>query len=309
MDATDLGPSLKDLASNIDDLEESLAPLLNTALSTSASKLPLLDKSKLYVLATYAIESLLFSFLRLNSVDSKSHPVFLELTRVKQYFEKIKTAESAGIKPNTTLDKGAANRFIKHGLAGNDKYDRERALQLEKEKAGAKRKFEDMTERVGSHTRFEVMSKKIKADEASAHAEQDDNSELVVEHEGQSGVGTGSRSYSSTTKGARRAREEAPVSMSPGMDQNLHSKKQSKKQRRSKADHVAEPTEGDDTLNPSSEIGAVESGQSRRTKSNKPPRGHGEAFQALLQGPLPKQEDTGRRKKRKSGSKGDKERE
>jgi bacterioferritin (cytochrome b1) len=42
--------------------------------------------------------------------------VFRELTRVKQYFEKIKVAESAGSKPITKLDKAAAGRFIKHAL-------------------------------------------------------------------------------------------------------------------------------------------------------------------------------------------------
>ena len=67
---------------------------------------------------------------------------------MKQYFEKIKTVESAGLKPSSNLDKGAAGRFVKHALSGNEKYDRERAEQTEREKAGAKRKFEDMTERV-----------------------------------------------------------------------------------------------------------------------------------------------------------------
>lgn len=166
MDAPNLQPLVDNLSSNIDDVEESLAPLLNTALAASTSKLPLLDKAKLYTLVTYAIESILFSYLRLNGVDAKSHPVFNELTRVKQYFEKIKVAETSHVKRNTTLDKAAAGRFIKHGLAGNDEYDRKRAEQQEREKAGAKRKFEDMTERVGSHSRFEAMSRKMEADDA-----------------------------------------------------------------------------------------------------------------------------------------------
>lgn len=56
------------------------------------------------------------AYLRLNGVDSKEHPVYRELTRVKQYFEKIKAAESAGTKQLVTLDKSAASRFIKHAL-------------------------------------------------------------------------------------------------------------------------------------------------------------------------------------------------
>jgi exosome complex protein LRP1 len=60
MDAYKVLSLLEQLDEEIDDLEESLAPLLATALSETASKLPLLDKAKLYVLVTYAIESILF---------------------------------------------------------------------------------------------------------------------------------------------------------------------------------------------------------------------------------------------------------
>ena len=60
MDTVDLHPLLEHLEGNIDDLEEALAPLLNAPLSDVASKLPLLDKAKLHVMSTYAIESILF---------------------------------------------------------------------------------------------------------------------------------------------------------------------------------------------------------------------------------------------------------
>lgn len=60
MDSSNVLQLLEQLDDEIDDLEESLAPLLKTALSESASKLPLLDKAKLYVLVTYAIESIIF---------------------------------------------------------------------------------------------------------------------------------------------------------------------------------------------------------------------------------------------------------
>ena len=59
------------------------------------------------------------AYLRLNGVNSKEHPVFRELARVKQYFEKIKAAESAGTKRNVTLDKAAAGRFINKALVGS----------------------------------------------------------------------------------------------------------------------------------------------------------------------------------------------
>jgi exosome complex protein LRP1 len=226
---TDLRPLVDTLASNLDDAEESLASLINTALSTSTSKLPLLDKAKLYTLVTYAIESLLFSYLRLNGLDAKTHPVFAELTRVKQYFEKIKTAETSHVKRNATLDKAAAGRFIKQGLAGNDEYDRKRAEQQEKEKNGAKRKFEDMTERVGSHSRFEAMSRKMIDDEAESSSKDVDMSEA-------------------------------------------DSKKKS----------------------------SFKTAAPKKQKSDKAPRGHKAAFQALLQGPIPTEEEPTKKKKRKS---------
>jgi exosome complex protein LRP1 len=60
MDASKVLSLLEQLDEEIDDLEELLTPLVATALSDTASKLPLLDKAKLYVLVTYAIESIIF---------------------------------------------------------------------------------------------------------------------------------------------------------------------------------------------------------------------------------------------------------
>ena len=60
MDAVDLTPLSEQLDDNIDDLEEAVNPLITNALIETASRLPLLDKAKLYVLVTYAIESVLF---------------------------------------------------------------------------------------------------------------------------------------------------------------------------------------------------------------------------------------------------------
>ncbi|KAI6709102.1 hypothetical protein JHW43_008365 [Diplocarpon mali] len=133
MDSTKVMSLLEALDDEIDDLEESLEPLLKSALSETASKLPLLDKAKLFVLVTYAIESMLFSYLRLHGVNAREHPVFKELTRVKQYFDKIKAAETP------------AERTM---AAGNDKYDLARAEQIAKENAKAHVKFNDLSKEV-----------------------------------------------------------------------------------------------------------------------------------------------------------------
>ena len=60
MDSSGTLSLLEQLDDEIDDLEDSLTPLLHGNVSELASKVPLLDKAKLYVLVTYAIESMLF---------------------------------------------------------------------------------------------------------------------------------------------------------------------------------------------------------------------------------------------------------
>ena len=60
METVDLVPLIDQLDDNIDDLEVALEPLFKNALPNVAGKLPLLDKAHLFVLVTYAIESILF---------------------------------------------------------------------------------------------------------------------------------------------------------------------------------------------------------------------------------------------------------
>jgi len=107
--------------------------------------------------------------LQLNGTNARTHPVFTEITRVKQYNEKIKlaeTAKTAPAKPAVSLDKAAANRFIAHGLAGNERYDREHAEQRARDNAAlTKRKeYEANSESLGSMARFRNVGKKRKVD-------------------------------------------------------------------------------------------------------------------------------------------------
>lgn len=56
-------------------------------------------------------------------MEAKQHPVFREITRVRQYFDKIKALETEPEpepeQRTMVLDKAAAGRFIKHGLVSN----------------------------------------------------------------------------------------------------------------------------------------------------------------------------------------------
>ncbi|KAK7756643.1 hypothetical protein SLS62_001480 [Diatrype stigma] len=139
MDVTDILPQIDRLDGELDTLDAALQPLLGSV-SDVAAKLPLLDKAKLYVLVTYSIESMLFSSLRLNAVDAKNHPVFKELTRVRQYFEKIKNIENPAPpppKPDQSLNKEAAIRFIRADLADNKEVNTKLTEMIAKERAKA----------------------------------------------------------------------------------------------------------------------------------------------------------------------------
>jgi exosome complex protein LRP1 len=148
---TDLPDLIEDLEVNIDELLSTLSPLLPpTSLTKTSQSLPLLEKAKLHTLLAYAIESTLFSTLQLTGADAKSHPLFTELGRLKGYFAKIKDAEEFLKKQEekdarARLDVGAAQRFIKHGLAGNERYDALRKERVEGEKARALEKARKLT--------------------------------------------------------------------------------------------------------------------------------------------------------------------
>lgn len=60
MDTADLISQLEQLDDNVDDLEEAMEPILGHSLSKLSKNLPVMDKAKLHVLITYALDSLLF---------------------------------------------------------------------------------------------------------------------------------------------------------------------------------------------------------------------------------------------------------
>ncbi|KAK4151909.1 Sas10/Utp3/C1D family-domain-containing protein [Chaetomidium leptoderma] len=117
MDVSDVTPQLDRLEEELNKAQETLEPLLGD-IGDISSKLPLLDKAKLYVLVSYTIESLLFSALRLNGVETRNHAIFTELARVKQYVEKIQKLETPPAERETTVNTEAAARIIKANLSG-----------------------------------------------------------------------------------------------------------------------------------------------------------------------------------------------
>jgi exosome complex protein LRP1 len=151
---TDLPDLVEDLEVNIDELTTALEPLLATPLHATASSLPLLDKAEFYCMSAYAVEAILFSVLKASGVDAAQHDVFNEIARLKQYNSKIKHIKDRAItgsaEGRARLDVGAAQRFIKHGLSGNDKYDLERQERMAREKARAHLKAQNINKKFDS---------------------------------------------------------------------------------------------------------------------------------------------------------------
>jgi len=152
MEPTSIEPLLDDLSTSLDHVSSTLTRLISPteSLTKYAQTLPLLDRAKLLTTTVYALESLLLNALKLSGTDVKQHPINTELQRLKQYFEKIKLAENpdAAKRPEgKSVDKAAVGRFVKASLAGNEKWDRERAVQIERERAGAAAKLKQLEDR------------------------------------------------------------------------------------------------------------------------------------------------------------------
>ncbi|KAI9652575.1 MAG: hypothetical protein M1831_006678 [Alyxoria varia] len=198
MDSDKLITLFDDLSAKLTHLESTIKPLTAHDLPTLSSKLPLLDAAKLNVLSFTAIESLIFSALKVEgSVDAKAHPVHEELVRGKRYNGKIRAVEEGkgGVDPGKDvqsaegprlrLDKGAAQRFVK-GVIGDvartkGKDKRDASNEQTSSSAGKKRRRED---------RKTHKSEKHRAEDAGAEEQDDGQSEradgrdvLSVEHE------------------------------------------------------------------------------------------------------------------------------
>ncbi|KAH7308458.1 Sas10/Utp3/C1D family protein [Stachybotrys elegans] len=132
----DISRDLGKLEAQLENLEESLGPLLGNV-DEMASQLPLLDKAKLFSLIAYSIESLLFSSLRLQGTDAQNHAVFTELKRVQQYFAKIKAAEEPEVQRTMTVNKEAAARVLKADLSDNKTISSKLAEKIAEERAKA----------------------------------------------------------------------------------------------------------------------------------------------------------------------------
>jgi exosome complex protein LRP1 len=293
---TDLPDLVEDLEVNIDELLSSLRPLLPPhSLQKTAQSLPLLEKAKLHTLVAYAIESTLFSALQLSGADAKAHPLFAELGRLKGYFAKIKDAETFFNKQEerdarARLDVPAAQRFIKHGLAGNERYDALRKERVEGEKARALEKARRLTNR-----RFEEEAPRKRAaegEEMSAKRARVEGGESEEEEEEED----------EEKKIAREVDEDDDDDdEDEAMDLDAPAPAKKKRGRPSKKDKAAAATAAAAGATPQKDT------PTRATRSSAP-KTRSEAFQALAEGSPAAAKGKGKEKgKGKGKAKGKKE--
>ncbi|QPC70133.1 hypothetical protein HYE68_000885 [Fusarium pseudograminearum] len=166
-DVKDITPDLDRLDDQLDDLEEILQPLLGN-LEGLASELPLLDKAKLFSLTAYAIESLLFSSLKLEGSDTQTQAVYAELKRIQQYFGKIKKIETPEVEESRslTVNQEAAARILKADLADNKTISNKLAEKIAEERAKALLKSVENRKRPAEES--PVPSKSGSADDGKA---------------------------------------------------------------------------------------------------------------------------------------------
>ncbi|KAI0544519.1 hypothetical protein F4679DRAFT_564649 [Xylaria curta] len=226
MDPADILPVLERLDDAVDSLDDALQPLANN-MNDVASKLPLLDKAKLYVLMTYSIESMLFSALRLNEVDAKEHPIFKELARVRQYFDKIKNIEFPPQKPEQSLNKEAAIRFIRSDLADNKEINTKLSEMIAKERAKAALK----NSKLGEKRKLDAPTSERKSSEEN-ESKDSDNSGEESEDEAELKVETQPK------KKARKENKDKPERKDKAerRDKKDKTKKEKKKSKKSSKD-------------------------------------------------------------------------
>lgn len=116
-DEDKLRAKVANLNASLDELESQLEPLFTKSLPETLVALETIQQAKLQVVLPYVLYDLVFVYLKTRGIDPRTHPVISELDRVRQYFDKIKSAEDSEEKKRLGIDKAAAGRFIKHAIA------------------------------------------------------------------------------------------------------------------------------------------------------------------------------------------------
>eukprot|EP01134_Creolimax_fragrantissima_P001237 CFRG1237T1 len=134
---TEVEDLIVDFDTNVSDLIAHLEPLLSANTEELQAKLTPEERAQLELAVAYATSSMFWMYLTTTGVDARTHPIKAELDRVKSYMARLKHATLP--KNTSKLDKEAANRFIRGGLADADTDVKEK-LTAQIEKANEQKK-------------------------------------------------------------------------------------------------------------------------------------------------------------------------
>lgn len=102
------------LAAQVASLEVALKTSVNETLPETLTPM---EQAEHYALLSYALNSIIFAYLKSTGTETKSHPIMLELERIKASLAKIKRVqEGKEDKAEKRIDSDVAKRIITHSL-------------------------------------------------------------------------------------------------------------------------------------------------------------------------------------------------
>ncbi|XP_073409886.1 nuclear nucleic acid-binding protein C1D [Dendrobates tinctorius] len=99
---------------SVSTVDEMLNKMMSVPRSELLQKIDPLEQAKLDLVSAYTLNSLFWVYLTTQGINPKEHAVKDELERIRSYMNRVK--EITDRKKAARLDKGAAQRFIKHAL-------------------------------------------------------------------------------------------------------------------------------------------------------------------------------------------------
>ncbi|XP_071996513.1 nuclear nucleic acid-binding protein C1D [Engystomops pustulosus] len=113
-------------------VDEMLKKMMSVSRSELLQKMDPMEQAKLDLVSAYTLNSLFWVYLTTQGVNPKEHAVKGELERIRSYMNRVK--EISDRKKAARLDKGAAQRFIKHALCDPTAEDSPQAKKKSKSK-------------------------------------------------------------------------------------------------------------------------------------------------------------------------------
>eukprot|EP00730_Choanoeca_flexa_P001584 TRINITY_DN10697_c0_g2_i2.p1 TRINITY_DN10697_c0_g2~~TRINITY_DN10697_c0_g2_i2.p1 ORF type:complete len:175 (+),score=46.29 TRINITY_DN10697_c0_g2_i2:37-525(+) len=128
---------LKPFEDAVASLNDKLDLLKAKPASALREQLSPLESAKFDLLMAYSMNSMFWMYLSSRGINPADHPVKAQLERVRDYMMKIKRLEAEASGEGVRLNKSAADRFIKHAMAGDEDDSTPATKKAKKTKAKA----------------------------------------------------------------------------------------------------------------------------------------------------------------------------